>query len=50
MAEINWTIEAERWITDIRDYIAENNPDAADDVVYDIYERARILRQFPELG
>jgi toxin ParE1/3/4 len=36
MAEINWTAEAERWLRDIHDYIAEDNPDVAN----------RALREF----
>jgi plasmid stabilization system protein ParE len=29
MAEINWTAEAEQWLKDIHDYIAQDNPRAA---------------------
>ena len=50
MAQINWTAEAARWLRDIYDYIAENNPEAAARVVEGIYEKAQLLRQFPELG
>jgi plasmid stabilization system protein ParE len=50
MAEINWTAEAERWLSDIYDYIAADNPDAAFRVVESIYETVQLLRQFPELG
>ncbi len=50
MAEINWTSEAERWLRDIHDYIAQNDPQAAIRVVEGIYERVQLLRQFPELG
>lgn len=50
MAQINWTAEAERWLRDIHDYIAEDNPEAAARVVGGIYEKVQILRQFPELG
>ena len=28
MAEINWTAEAEMWLKDIHDYIAQDDPDA----------------------
>lgn len=41
MAKINWTSEAERWLRDIYDYIAEDNPDAAIRVVEDIYKRLK---------
>ncbi|MHC1728835.1 MAG: type II toxin-antitoxin system RelE/ParE family toxin [Syntrophobacteraceae bacterium] len=50
MAKIVWTEEAERWLKDIHDYIAENNPIAAMKVVEDIYERAQILAAFPQIG
>lgn len=50
MVEIRWTDEAYRWLRDIRDYIAENNPNAAQKVVSGIYERAQILVEFPEIG
>lgn len=29
MAELTWTAEAERWLHDIHDYIAQDNPAAA---------------------
>lgn len=35
---------------DIFDYIATDNPDAAQKVVAGIYEKAQVLRQFPEIG
>lgn len=50
MAEIRWTEEAHRWLRDIFDYIATDNPDAAQKVVAGIYEKAQALRQFPEMG
>ena len=50
MAEINWTVEAERWLQDIHDYLAATNPRAAARVVEGIYEKVQLLRQFPELG
>ena len=50
MAEITWTEEAERWLRDIYDYIAQDNPDAAMKVVEGIYERAQILATFPQIG
>lgn len=50
MAEIRWTEEAHRWLRDVYDYIAGDNPDAAQKVVSGIYEKAQILRSFPEIG
>ena len=50
MAEIRWTFEAETWLRDIHDYIATDNPEAAFKVIEGIYNKAQILRQFPEIG
>lgn len=50
MAEVNWTNEAQRWLEDIFEFIALDNPDAAARVVSDIYERAQILEEHPEIG
>ena len=50
MAEIVWTEEAERWLHDIHDYIAEDNPTAASKVVAGIFEKAKVLYRFPEIG
>ncbi len=50
MAEINWTAEAERWLRDIYDYIAQDKPNAAANVVTGIYTKAQLLRDFPEIG
>ena len=50
MAEIRWTPEAEHWLRDIHDYIAADNLNAAQKVVTGIYEKAQVLRRFPEIG
>ena len=50
MAEINWTTEAQTWLRDIFDYIAEDNRSAAATVVEGIYDRAQILRDLPHIG
>jgi toxin ParE1/3/4 len=50
MAEIRWTEEAHRWLLEIFDYIATDNPNAAQNVVAGIYEKTQLLRQFPEVG
>jgi toxin ParE1/3/4 len=50
MAEIGWTEEAQRWLNDIFEYIAADNPQAAARTVEGIYDRAQDLRRFPELG
>ena len=50
MAELNWTSEAQRWLQDIHDYIAQDDPDAAARVVQGIYRKAQILSDFPDIG
>lgn len=37
MAELTWTAEAERWLRDIHDFIAQDNPAAAARTVETIY-------------
>ncbi len=50
MARLNWTREAETWLRDIFEYIAQDNPEAAARVVEGIYQRAQVLREFPQIG
>jgi len=50
LAEINWTTEAERWLKDIHDYIAEDNPKTAHSTINAIYDKVQILCKFPHLG
>ena len=50
MAEINWTEEAQRWLTDIFEYVAAENPQAAARTVQGIYEQVQDLIRFPEIG
>ena len=50
MAEITWTAEAEKWIRDIYEYIAQDNPIAARNVVSGLYNKAQILKEFPQIG
>ena len=50
MAKIRWTAEAESWLKDIFDYIAEDNTVAAIDTVEGIYERTQVLLIHPEIG
>lgn len=50
MATITWTAEARRWLEDIFEYIAADNPYDAAHTVNGIYERAQILADFPEIG
>ncbi len=50
MAEIRWTNEAEIWLKDIYEYIAQDDPAAAIKVLEGIYEKAQVLISFPETG
>ena len=50
MAELRWTNEAETWLKDIYDYVAQENPSAAVRVVEGIYEKAQLLKKYPEIG
>lgn len=50
MGEVRWTDEAQRWLEEIHDYIAQDNPDAALRTVQGIFDRAKILGDFPEIG
>jgi len=50
MAELTWTAEAERWLRDIHDFIAQDNSAAAIRTIETLYQKAEILREFPESG
>ena len=50
MAEITWTAEAQRWLEDIFEHVAADNPRAAARTVQGIYDRAQDLAAFPEIG
>ena len=43
-------LEAFTDLDDIREYIAEDNPDAADQVITEIFDAIRALVQFPDQG
>ena len=48
MAKLKWTEEAVTWLHRIYDYIAEDNPQAAANVIEGIHEKARLLRKYPQ--
>lgn len=50
MVDINWTNEAEFWLKDIHDHIAQDNPRIAKKVVNDIYQKVQILKSFSQIG
>lgn len=47
MGTLIWTVEAERWLRDIHEFIAADNPSAAAQTVQGIYDRAQVLIDFP---
>lgn len=50
MGQISWTAEAEAWLRDIHDYIARDNPAAADRTIDRIFRRVEVLEEHPEIG
>jgi len=50
MVEIRWTEEAEAWLKDICHYIAEDSQSAARRVVKGIYDKAQVLKDYPQIG
>jgi len=50
MATIAWTVEAENWLKRIHAYIAQDSPNTANKVIGDIYRKAQLLENFPEIG
>ena len=50
MATISWTAEAQRWLEDIFEFIAADDPLIAARTVQGIYERSQDLAAFPEIG
>jgi plasmid stabilization system protein ParE len=49
-SEIVWTDEARAWLRLIREYIAKDNPNAADRTIDGIWQKAQILTKYPEAG
>lgn len=50
MAQIAWTAEAQIWLRDIYDYIAADNPAAAECVILAIYDSVQVLKEYPRIG
>lgn len=50
MGEVRWSREALRWLREIRDYIARDNPAAARRTAAGIVDRVEVLGRFPEIG
>jgi len=50
MAELRWTQEALDWLEDIYRYIAQDNPQAAANVIDGILKKVDVLTAFPNVG
>jgi len=50
VVKIRWTVESERWLRDIHDFIALDNPTAAVNTIEGIYNKALLLSNFPRMG
>lgn len=50
MVKISWTDEAQLWLKEIYEYIALDSPHSAERVVQNIYDKAQVLKSFPEIG
>ena len=50
MAKVIWTEGALKDLDEIADYIAKENPDAANRLVRRIFDRVDLLETFPEVG
>ncbi len=50
MVKLRWTSEAEKWLKDIYNYIAQDNPAAASNVISAIYKKAQTLKELPKIG
>jgi plasmid stabilization system protein ParE len=50
VGQVRWTEEAERWLREIHDYIARDNPEAALRTARGIYDKIDSLSAFPERG
>ena len=50
MGQVRWSQEALRWLREVHDYIAKDNPEAARRTAAGIVKRVEILGTFPEIG
>lgn len=50
MAQVIWTEPALGYLDAIADYIAEDNADAANQLVRRVFAKADVLESFPEFG
>lgn len=50
MGQVRWSREALSWLRQIRDHIAQDNPEAARRTATGIVDRVEVLSTFPEIG
>lgn len=50
MAKIIWTHKASDWLEKIYQYVAKDKPLAARKLIEEIYQKAELLQEFPEMG
>jgi len=50
VVQVNWSVRAKRSLRDIYDYIADDNPAAADRVIRGILKKSQMLGQLPYIG
>jgi plasmid stabilization system protein ParE len=50
LARLTWTREAEVWLHEIHEFIGRDKPETALGTVQSIYQRAQVLKVFPESG
>lgn len=50
MGRVRWSREALWWLREIRDHIAQDNPQAAQRTAAGLVDRVEVLKTFPEIG
>lgn len=50
MAKIIWTAKASDWMEKIYHYVVADKPLAAGKLIEEIYQKAKLLHEFPEMG
>lgn len=48
--KVRWTDEAADWLEKVHDYIALDKPSAAQKLVKEVLQKAKLLEKFPEIG
>lgn len=50
MAKIIWTDKASSWMEKIHHYVAIDKPHAAQRLIEEVYQKAELLKELPEMG